>query len=88
MSEGAVYDNRIYQRILQALEIKQNEWNALDLRKDHLKIVKRDAMQACVNALKELRPGTVVVINGVTRVIVDTMPGTVLTEQVLLEKEN
>lgn len=88
MNEGTVYDNRIYQRILQALEIKQNEWDTLDLRKEHLKIVKRDAMQACVNALKEVRPGTVVVINGVTRVIVDTMPGTVLTEQVLLEKES
>lgn len=88
MNDGVEYDHRIYQRILQALEIKQNEWNTLDLRKEHLKIVKRDAMQACVNVLKELRPGTVVVINGLTRVIVDTTPGTALTEQNLLEKKD
>ena len=87
MNDGAVYDNRVYQRILRALDIKQSEWNTLDLRKEHLKIVKRDAMQACVNALRELRPGTVVVINGVTKMVVDTMPGITLTEQVLLEKD-
>ncbi|MDE6675481.1 MAG: hypothetical protein K2K19_11860, partial [Acetatifactor sp.] len=85
---GAACDPRVYQRILQAIEIKQSEWNVLDLRKERLKIVKRDAMQACVKALRELRPGTVVVINGVTRIIVDTMPGTTLTEEVLLEKKS
>lgn len=88
MEDGAACDPRVYQRILQAIEIKQSEWNVLDLRKEQLKIVKRDAMQACVKALKELRPGTVVVINGVTRIIVDTMPGTTLTEEVLLEKKS
>lgn len=88
MEDGAAHDPRVYQRILQAIEIKKSEWNALDLRKEQLKIVKRDAMQACVKALKELRPGTVIVINGVTRIIVDTMPGTTLTEEVLLEKKS
>lgn len=84
---GEAYDNRIYQRILQALETKQNEWNTLEQRKEHLKSVKKDAMQACVKALKELRPGTVIVINGLTKVIVDTRPGITLNEQVLLDKE-
>ena len=88
MEDGAAYDARVYQRILQALEIRQNEWNTLELRKEHLKIVKRDAMQASVNTLKELRPGTVIVINGVTKVIVDTMPGITLTEAVLLERNS
>lgn len=88
MEDGAVYDHRVYQRILQAIEIRQNEWDMLELRKEHLKIVKRDAMLASVNALRELRPGTVVVINGVTKVIVDTMPGITLTEAILLEKND
>lgn len=87
MEDGAVYDARVYQRILQALEVRRNEWDMLELRKEHLKNVKRDAMQACVKALKELRPGTVIVINGVTKVIVDTTPGATLTEEVLLEKK-
>lgn len=84
---GEAYDNRLYQRILQALETKQNEWNSLEQRKEHLKSVKKNAMQAYVKALKELRPGTVIVINGLTKVIVDTRPGITLNEQVLLEKE-
>lgn len=88
MNDGAAYDNRVYLRILQALEAKQMEWNTLELRMEHLKTVKRDAMQACVKALKELRPGTVIVINGVTKVIVDTMAGTTLTESVLLDKKD
>lgn len=84
---GEEYNDRVYQRVLYAIDAKQNEWNALEQRKEHLKTVKRDAMQGCVKALKELRPGTVIVINGVTKVIVDTMPGTTLTEAVLLEKK-
>lgn len=87
INDGVAYDNRVYQRVLHTIDTKQNEWNTLEQRKEHLKIVKRDAMQACVIALKELRPGTVIVINGVTKVIVDTMPGTTLTEAVLLEKK-
>lgn len=87
INDGEEYNNRVYQRVLYAIDAKQNEWNILEQRKEHLKTVKRDAMQACVKALKELRPGTVIVINGVTKVIVDTMPGTTLTEAVLLEKK-
>lgn len=87
INDGEEYNNRVYQRVLHAIDAKQSEWNALEQRKEHLKTVKRDAMQGRVKALKELRPGTVIVINGVTKVIVDTMPGTTLTEAVLLEKK-
>ncbi len=88
MAEGAVADQRIYQKILQAADIKQGEWNDLEQKKEHLKTVKIAAMQASVKALKELRPGTVVVINGVTRIFMEAMPGTTLTEAVLLDMKN
>ncbi|MBD5530100.1 MAG: DUF342 domain-containing protein [Lachnospiraceae bacterium] len=87
MEDGAVADQRLYQKVLQASQIKEGEWTELELRKEHLKTVKKDAMQASVRALKELRPGTVVVINGVTRMFMEAMSGTTLTEAVLLEKK-
>ena len=87
MAEGAVADQRLYQKVLQAVQIKESEWTDLEQRKEHLKTVKKDAMQASVRALKELRPGTVVVINGVTRMFMEAMSGTTLTEAVLLEKK-
>ncbi len=88
IAEGAVADQRIYQKILQAAGIKQGEWNDLELKLDHLKSVKKNAMQASVKALKELRPGTVVVINGVTKIFAEAVPGATLTEEVLLEKKD
>lgn len=87
MADGAVADQRLYQKILQASQIKQGEWTELEHRKEHLKTVKKDAMQASVKALKELRPGTVIVINGVTKMFMEAMSGTTLTETVLLEKK-
>ena len=88
IAEGAVADQRIYQKILQAAGIKQGEWNDLELKLDHLKSVKKNAMQASVKALKELRPGTVIVINGVTKIFAEAVPGATLTEEVLLEKKD
>ena len=87
MADGAVADQRIYQKILQAAGIKQGEWTGLAQKLEHLKTVKKNAMQASVKALKELRPGTVIVINGVTKIFSEAMPGATLTEQVLLEKK-
>lgn len=87
MADGAVADQRLYQRVLQASQIKQDEWTELEQRKEHLKTVKKNAMQASVKALKELRPGTVIVINGVTKMFMEAMAGTTLTETVLQEKK-
>ncbi|MDE5746356.1 MAG: hypothetical protein K2I21_02120, partial [Acetatifactor sp.] len=87
MEDGAVADQRLYQKVLQASQIKEGEWTELELRKEHLKTVKKNAMQAAVKALKELRPGTVIVINGVTKMFMEAMQGTTLTEEVLLEKK-
>lgn len=87
IAEGAVSDQRIYQKILQAIAVKQNEWALLEQRMEHLKTVKKNAMQANVNVLKELRPGTFVTINGVTKMITEVSPGGTLTEQALLEKK-
>lgn len=85
--EGAVSDQRIYQKILQAAAVKSSEWAALEQKKEHLKTVKKNAMQATVKAQKELRPGTSVTINGVTRKITEASPGMTLTEEMLLEKK-
>lgn len=85
--EGAVTDQRIYQKILQAAAVKSTEWDALEQKKERLKTVKKNAMQAAVTAQKELRPGTSVTINGVTRKITEASPGMTLTEELLLEKE-
>lgn len=87
IGEGAVSDQRIYQKILQAIAVKQNEWAMLEQRMEHLKTVKKNAMQANVKALKELRPGTSVTINGVTRKITESSPGMTLTEEDLLGKK-
>jgi len=88
IAEGAVSDQRIYQKILQATAVKQNEWAMLEQRLEHLKTVKKNAMQANIKAQKELRPGTSVTINGVTRKITEASPGMTLTEEVLLEKSD
>lgn len=87
IGEGAVTDQRIYQKILQAAAVKQNEHAMLEQRMEHLKTVKKNAMQANVKALKELRPGTSITINGVTRKITEASPGMTLTEAVLLGKK-
>ncbi len=87
IGEGAVADQRIYHKILQAAAIKQNEWTMLEQRMEQLKTVKKNAMQADVKALKELRPGTSITINGVTRKITEASPGMTLTEEVLLGKK-
>lgn len=87
IEEGALADQRIYQKILQAAAVKQNEQAMLEQRMEHLKTVKKNAMQANVKALKELRPGTSVTINGVTRKITEASPGMTLTEEVLLGKK-
>lgn len=87
IEEGAVTDQRIYQKILQAIAVKQNEWSMLEQRMEHLKTVKKNAMQANVKAQKELRPGTSITINGVTRKITEATPGMTLTEEVLQEKK-
>ena len=42
---------------------------------------------ASVNVLKELRPGTFITINGVTKMITEASPGGTLTEKVLLDKK-
>ena len=87
IAEGAVSDQRIYQKILQAAAVKQNEWTLLEQRMEHLKTVKKNAMLASVNVLKELRPGTFITINGVTKMITEASPGGTLTEKVLLDKK-
>lgn len=85
LGDEAAAANRIYQKTLLAIEVKQQEWEDLGQKLEHLKLVKQIAMQGNVKVTRELRPGAVIVINGVTKVVVDTMSGTTLTEESLLK---
>lgn len=86
--EEAVLGNKIYQKTCLAIEVKNEEWEALKKEAEHIQKVKEQAVKANVRVTKELHPNVVLSVNGTELETRETYKGGNFTKEKLLAMLN